>query len=424
MPTPDLKVALVALNAPGHQSLALGYLRAFAEADRRLAGRVGFMTLDLDSGMDPWWVAYRILRTQPDVLGMSVKCWNARNVYDACSIIKQANSAIHIVLGGPEVTPIAEETLAAHPYVDTIVRGEGEATFADVLDALLHGGRLHYVEGVTLRRGERIISTAPRPLISDLDTIPSPYVAGLLRPIDDYTYIETYRGCPRSCAYCYEGKGYDRIRYFSEEHVAEEIHAVASAGARSLSFVDPVFNLTRERLGWLAEILEPWVAHGLRLHTIEVDIERIGDGEALLLRRAGVATVETGPQSVNPATLATCNRAFDPERFSAGVAACKQAGIGVECDLIVGLPGDAPADVARGLEFVIAQDPGKIQLSTLAVLPGTPLWERAGDYGLVFNPEPPHEIIRTAKMDFAQLRHAEGYGNSVARHYGSKRPPH
>lgn len=423
MAAPDLKVALVALNAPGHQSLALGYLRAYAEADRRLTGRVGFMTLDLDSEMDPWWVAYRILRMQPDVLGMSVKCWNARHTYEVCSIVKRSAPHIHIVLGGPEVSAIAEQVMREHPSIDTIVRGEGEATFADVLDALLHGGRLHYVEGVTTRRDDRIISAVQRPLIADLGTIPSPYTTGLLGVIDDYTYIETYRGCPRSCAYCYEGKGYERIRYFPQERVAQEIQAIAGAGAQSLSFIDPVFNLTRERLGWLSELLEPWAQRGMRLHTIEVDIERVDANVAALLKRAGVATVETGPQSVNPDTLKTCNRGFDPERFAAGIAACKSVGIGVECDLIVGLPGDTGQDVMRGLEFVLALDPGKVQLSTLAVLPGTPLWEHAEEYGLVCNPEPPHEIMRTAEMDFAELRHAEAFGNTVAGHYASRRMP-
>ncbi|MBA4370043.1 MAG: hypothetical protein C0418_00495 [Coriobacteriaceae bacterium] len=421
--TPDLKVALVALNAPGHQSLALGYVRAYAEQAPRLAGRVGFMTLDLDSDMDPWWVAYRILRLEPDVLGMSVKCWNAQHIYQVCSIVKRTSPGIHIVLGGPEVSPMAEQILETHPYVDTIVRGEGEETFAELLGAMLHGGRLWYVDGVTTRRDDGVVSAPARPLIADLDSIPSPYASGLLGAHGDLTYIETYRGCPRSCAYCYEGKGYDRIRYFSQERVAAEIEAIAGSGrARSLSFIDPVFNLTRERLEWLGDVLEPWARQGVRLHTIEVDIERIGTEEAALLRRAGVVSVETGPQTVSATTLERCNRRFDRERFSAGVEACKQAGIAVECDLIVGLPGDTADDLAAGLDYLLSLDPGKVQLSSLNVLPGTPLWERAEEYGIVCNPEPPHEVMCTATMGFTELRRAEAFGATVAAHYGARSP--
>ena len=420
-PAPDLKVALVALNMPGHQSLALGYIRAYAEQDRRLAGRVGFIALDLSSDTDPWWIAYRILRLQPDVLGMSVACWNARQVYDVCSLVKTMSPEVHIVLGGPEVTPIAEDVLRDHPCVDSVVRGEGEETFAEFLDAMLRGGRIWYVDGVTTRRGDKVTSAPDRPLIADLDAIPSPYLSGILGPHGDQTFIETYRGCPRSCAYCFEGKGYDRIRHFSQERVAAEIAAVAGSGAvRTLSFIDPIFNLTSERLGWLSSLLEPWADKGVRLHTIEVDIERVGPGEAALLRKAGVASVETGPQSIGEAALDTCNRKFDAERFAAGVVACKDAGISVECDLIVGLPGDTADDVVRGLDYVLALDPGKVQLSTLHVLPGTALWDRAEELGLVCNPQPPHEVISTSTMDFAELRRTEAFANVVAAHYGAR----
>jgi anaerobic magnesium-protoporphyrin IX monomethyl ester cyclase len=418
---PQQKVALVALNWPGYQSLALGYLRAYAEADQRLAGRVAFATLDLDSEMDPWWVAYRVMGLEPDVVAFSVTCWNAQATYTACSIIKQAMPDVRIIVGGPEVTPIAEETLERCEHVEAVVRGEGEATFAELVHTMLGSRRLSYVEGVTARDGERIDSAPDRPLISDLDEIPSPYVAGVLEPLEGAAYIETYRGCPHACGYCFEGKGYGRVRYFSKERVASEIAALAGAGnVSTFSFVDPVFNLTRDRLEWLSSTLAPHATRGIRLHTIEVDIEHVGPEEAELLARAGVVSVETGPQSVGSQALETCKRRFDRERFTAGVAACKDAGISVECDLIIGLPGDTFDDVLAGLEFLVALDPGKIQMSSLHVLPGTDLFNRADELGLVFNQDPPHEIIHTATMDFSELRRAEAFGCTVADHYRAR----
>ena len=382
---PRLKVALVGVSSPGYRSLALGYLRAYAEADPRLSG-VGFVTLDLDTDLDPWWIAYRVLALEPDVVGFSVVCWNAQEVYQAARIIAGSRPQTLIVLGGPEVGPIAESVLAENPAVGAVVRGEGEETFAELLATQMRAGDLTRVRGVTARSGERIVSAADRPLIADLDAIPSPYLTGTLKPAEGAAYIESYRGCPHACGYCYEGKGYQRIRRFSDARVEAEIAAIASAPAvRTFSFIDPVFNLTPDRLAWLAETLEPHVARGVRLHTIEVDLERIGPPEAALLARAGVVSVETGPQSVGVAALAACNRSFDREAFSAGVTACKEAGISVECDLIIGLPGDTVEDVLEGIDFAIGLDPGKVQLSTLHVLPGTDLWERAQELGLVFD---------------------------------------
>lgn len=408
MSTP-LKVALVALNSPGYQSLALGYLRAFAQADQRLRGNVGFTTLDLTVDLEPWWVAYRVLGLEPDVLGVSVTCWNARSVFELCRVVRAARPETLIVLGGPEVGPVAEVVLRSHPVVDAIVRGEGEETFAELLAAQLHGRALARVDGVTARdRDGAVVSAPDRALISSLDSIPSPYLTGVMTPVDGGAYIESYRGCPHRCAYCFEGKGYGRIRSFSEARVRAEIDSIAtSSGVRTFSFIDPVFNLTEDRLGWLADALEPHARRGVRLHTIEVDIERIDAAQVAALVRAGVASVETGPQSIGSAALAECRRGFDRERFVRGVRLLHEVGISIECDLIVGLPGDTAQDFFDGLSFAIDLDPGTVQSSTLHVLPGTDLWARADDLGLRYDPEPPHEVIATETIGYQDLRRAE-----------------
>ncbi|MDO8915622.1 MAG: B12-binding domain-containing radical SAM protein, partial [Coriobacteriia bacterium] len=411
----------VALNSPGYQSLALGYLRAYAQADRRLGGKVAFQTLDLSTDVDPWWVAWRVLGLEPDVLGISVTCWNARAVFDVCRIVGQVRPECVIVLGGPEVGPIAEDVLAAHAAVHAVVRGEGEATFADLLHALAGRSKVWRVEGVTARKGEEVVSAPDRALIADLDSIPSPYLAGVMQPVDGGAYLETYRGCPHACAYCFEGKGYGRIRSFSDARIASEIDAVAGApGVRSFSFIDPVFNLTNERLAKLAGWLAPHAAKGARLHTIEVDIERIDDAAATLLRSAGVASVETGPQTIAPASLAVCHRRFDPKRFASGVRACKAQGIAVECDLIAGLPAEDVHDFLAGLRFALDLDPGIVQSSTLHVLPGTDLWARAAELGLSFDRDPPHEIIATPDATYRDLRRAEVLAHSIQKVYRAR----
>lgn len=417
---PKLKVVLVGVSSPGYRSLALGYVRAFAQADARL-GEVAFTTLELDTAVDAWMIAYRVLELGPDVVGFSVVCWNARIIYDAARVIAQARPGTLIVLGGPEAGPLAERILAEQPAVGAVVRGEGEATFAELLAVRLMSGDLSRVAGVTARRGDRIVSAPDRSLIDNLDDIPSPYLSGVLQPTPGSTYIEGYRGCPHRCAYCYEGKGYGRIRSFSRERIAAEIAAVVSApGVSAFSFIDPVFNLTPDRLGWLAEGLTHHATRGVRLHTVEVDIERVGPADARLLADAGVASVETGPQSVGPVALQACARGFDEAAFRAGVSACREAGISVECDLIVGLPGDAADDVLAGIDFAISCDPGKVQLSTLRVLPGTALWERAAELGLVFDAEPPHEVIATRELPFADLRRLEVLGTAAASAYNAR----
>lgn len=422
---PDLAVVLMGLNSPGYRSLALGYLRAYAQTDKRLAGVAGFITIDLDYTTDPWWIAYRAIALEPNVVAFSVTCWNATAVYAAASIIREALPGTLIVVGGPEVGPIAEEILAARPAIDAVVRGEGEITFAELLVAHLKNRPLWRVDGVTARRDGTIVNADDRQLVGNLDTLPSPYLAGVMEVVEGATYLETYRGCPHNCGYCFEGKGYGRLRHFSQERVAAEVEYVAGTrGVRSFSFIDPVFNLNRDRLSWLSGLLAPHAARGVRLHTVEVDIERVDSESAAMMRRAGVRSVETGPQSVGTRALDICKRGFDQERFLAGVSACKAAGIAVECDFIIGLPGDTVQDVVNGLEFAIECAPERIQISTLNVLPGTDLWLRAQELGLAFNPDPPHEIIRTNEMSFTDLRQSELFALTVARMHATRTGEH
>jgi radical SAM superfamily enzyme YgiQ (UPF0313 family) len=419
--TAPMRCVLLALNSPGYRSLALGYLRAYAQADPRLAGRVAFETLDLDTGVDPWWAAWRALGLEPDVLGISVTCWNARSVYEVCRLVAAVRPGCAIVLGGPEAGPAAEEVLATHPEVGIVVRGEGEVTFSDLLAELSGGGKAWRVDGITLRRDGEVVSTPDRALVADLDDLPSPYLSGVLAPVDGGSYLETYRGCPHRCGYCFEGKGYGRIRSFSDERIAAEVDLLAKApGVSSFSFIDPVFNLTGDRLRMLADVMAPHAARGVRLHTIEVDVERIDEEAAALLRSAGVASVETVPQTIGAAALETCRRPFDATRFAVGVSSLREAGISCECDLIVGLPGDDAYDFLAGLRFVLSLDPGKVQCSTLHVLPGTELWQRAAELGLEFDREPPHEVIATPDVGFRDLRRAEVLASWVQSVYRAR----
>lgn len=418
-----LLVALVGVSSPGYRSLATAYLREALKADHRLSDP-WVVTPDYSTATDPWWIAYDLLSLdpQPDVIGFSVVCWNARIVYDVVRIVRAARPDVRIVLGGPEVGPIATQVLESHPGVDAVVVGEGERTLAELIHSWRRDGDPSSIPGVCVRDGGRVVCGPDPEPICDLDSLPSPFQAQRgAHATDGSAFVETFRGCPHRCGYCFEGKGSTRIRSFGWDRIAADIEAVASTpGMRSFSFIDPVFNLTPDRLQRLSDIMEPWARRGVRLHTIEVDIERIDDEQAALLARAGVVSVETGPQTTGARALGECARTFDERRFRSGIEACKRHDISVECDLIVGLPGDTADDIRASLDLVLSLDPGKVQMSTLHVLPGTDLWARADSLGLVYDAEPPHELIRTADIDYNQLRRLEAMGNAACVAYRAR----
>ena len=422
MASERIVVALAAINSPGYHSLANAYLRECLSTDPRLP-EVWVADLEFTTVDNPYWIAYRILALDPapELVGFSVYCWNARAVYDTARILTSARPGMRIVLGGPEVGPIAAQVLERHPFLFGVVRGEGEKTLPALVLSMSRGGDPESVPGLSVNTARGVVHGPEVSPVEPLDALPFPFTDAHPAPTDGSAYLETYRGCPHRCAYCFEAKGTAKIRSLSWERIERDIDRVASTpGITSLSFIDSVFNLTPERLRRLSDILAPHAERGLRLHTIEVDIERIDDEAASLLARAGVVSVETGPQTTGERALALTERSLDPDRYLAGVRACRDAGISVESDLIIGLPGDTVETVLESMRFAIAADPGVVQMSTLHVLPGTPLWDRAGEMGLVFDHEPPHEIISTADIGFAELRQLEVFGVALCDLYRAR----
>ena len=129
-------------------------------------------------------------------------------------------------------------------------------------------------------------------------------------------------------------------------------------------------------------------------------------------------SVETGPQSVGKAALSRVPARFDAEKFRAGVQACRRQGISVECDLIVGLPGDTAQDVLEGIDFAIGLDPARCSSRRCTCCPARTCGPAPTSWGCV-RPEPPHEIIATAQVPFRELRRLEVLGNAATATTGT-----
>jgi hypothetical protein len=95
-------------------------------------------------------------------------------------------------------------------------------------------------------------------------------------------------------------------------------------------------------------------------------------------------------------------------------------------DLIVGLPGDTADDVARGVDFLEKHGLSDCaQVFSLYVLPGTAMRERAAEDGLIFEPDPPYRIIRTATMDEEAIATAlREAGGRLGRNLDERPRPH
>ncbi len=137
------KVALISYNWANHFSLALGYLKAYALKDSFIRDNADIEIVDFDAEMlNVQQVVYYLTQTKPDILGFSCYCWNIEKVLDTARIMKTIYPQIKIVFGGPEVGPVGPKYLRENWFIDVVIKGEGEITFAELLKSFLGRGEL------------------------------------------------------------------------------------------------------------------------------------------------------------------------------------------------------------------------------------------------------------------------------------------
>ena len=254
-----------------------------------------------------------------------------------------------------------------------------------------------------LLEGQAPLPRFTRAPLARLEEVPNPYSAGTLEArSDEPLYLETLRGCPHRCRYCFYGKQFPSVRRFPEAILPAVFALARERGVPEIYLMDPSFTSARgleERLARLAA-LNPT---GIPLHA-ELRLEAVSPEAARLMREAGFASVEAGLQSVNRAALASVGRGFRRDAFLRGAGLLQAQGIAIRTGVILGLPGDTLEGFAATLEFL-----GKNGLASgaevypLAVLPGTQLREQAAGLGLSFMPLPPYWVLRTPAWSESDL---------------------
>lgn len=416
------KIILISYNWANHFSLALGYLKAYAMKDIFISQRCDIEILDFDTeGLNVQQVIYYLAQRKPDIMGFSCYCWNMEKVLDTARILKTLYPDMAIVLGGPEVGPIAQKYLRKYPFLDLAVKGEGEITFTKLLEHYLGRGRIEEIEGIIYRSDGKVIENADRPPIEDLSAIPSPYLEGVVTPRDGVSYIETYRGCIFKCHYCFEGKNLQKLRFFPDERVRREIELfMGNPDIKTFHFVDTIFNFRKDRLKKIADMIASLNRFGTELRTVEIIAEFVDEETVELFKRARVRSAETGPQTVHRDTLRNVNRLYKEESFRNGVRMLEDNGIEVTADLIIGLPGDTFFKFAKSAQKMIEIRPTTLVFSILHVLPGTVLYEKSDEFGLKFDDKAPHLVLGAPDFPFEDIDKAVIMALSLDKEYNIK----
>ncbi|QWV98260.1 B12-binding domain-containing radical SAM protein [Geomonas nitrogeniifigens] len=413
-----MKILLATLHAKYvHASLALPYL---ASASATLPGlECGILELTINEQPDQ--LLAKLYAERADVVMFSCYIWNTELTLKLASDLKQLAPDTFIVLGGPEVSFGSFDMMVRNGAIDCIVRGEGEQSCRELLQALDGGMPLDDIAGITYREGEEVIANPERLALAELDRIPSPFAAGLVDLGKPLVYYETSRGCPFSCAFCMSSIE-SGVRSFSLERTKGDLLLLMEAGVQTVKLADRTFNYDARRAD---EIWRFILEHnrGSKFH-FEIAAELLTEDNLALLAQvpAGMFRFEIGVQSGGEETLAKVERTSSLEKLYANVERLKSAtGVTVHLDLVAGLPGESLEGFLASVQGLFALNADHIQVEPLKVLKGTAMRGIARKEGYAYSEAAPYKILRTPWLSFEEIRRIEGISRLLDLVYNSGR---
>ena len=328
-----------------------------------------------------------IEKHDPDLLGASSYVWSLPTFYEVARRLKASHPDLCIVFGGPSAR---RSMLSLAPYrdgtsfIDALAVGDGEDTLCEIA-ALPAWNRqsLLGVPGLEVATPTGWRHTGERPKPDDLDRFSSPFQMGLA-PKAVSAHLETFRGCPFSCAFCEWGVLGTVSPVFSRDYLVRELKAFAAADAVGVFLVDAGLNLNAKAFRNLKAAEEETGVLRDKLFNCEFYPSHATGEHIEFLSSLKLAEVGVGLQSYDPQVLKRLNRPFNPEKFGPVIDAVSRVS-NVTIELIIGLPGDNPTSFRATLERAM-QHECAILISHCLVLPDALMTRGDADFDLDYDP--------------------------------------
>jgi hopanoid biosynthesis associated radical SAM protein HpnJ len=294
--------------------------------------------------------------------------------------MKEAKPDLKVAFVGPPVQVQPAESLMASEDIDFAVRAEFDYAVVE----FAQGKPLHEISGISYRRNGQVIHNPSRPalLTEELDRLPfatevykrdlvieNYNVPFLLHP---YVALYTSRGCPALCTFCLWPQTLSghtwRVR--SAENVAQEIRQALKMfpQVKEFFFDDDTFNIRKERVLELCAKLKPLGFRWSCTARVHSDYETLK-----AMSEAGARLLIVGFESGDPQILKNIKKGATVEMARRFVQDCKELGIAVHGDFIIGLPGETKESIQRTIDFAKELDTETIQVSIAHAYPGTEL---------------------------------------------------
>jgi anaerobic magnesium-protoporphyrin IX monomethyl ester cyclase len=370
----------------------------------------------IDQRTDPAWeqtLATELSKGEVTCVGISTMTgYQIKAGLKVAHLVRVLAPSLPIVWGGVHPTLLPEQTLA-HPMVDIVAIGEGDYTLSDLVPVLRDGGDLASVKGIGFKRMGRSVITEPRER-PDLDTLPPlPYhlvdVAKYLpEPLglnDSGLSLQTSRGCPFRCAYCYNTAAFQRQwRGMSPERVVEQIQLlVGRFGVKSVYLLDDNFFASTTRVRDIIELLkERGLQIAIHNANMRIDFAYRADPPLLqAIRGAGMQKILIGIESGSERMLQIMKKDITRKQVWVASQKIKAAGIFPCYNFLTGIPGETIEDTKETLQLMsqlLENDPNAYtsKLYMFAPYPGTEFYEVARQAGMPM----PQRFEEWCGMDF------------------------
>ncbi|MBK7659797.1 MAG: magnesium-protoporphyrin IX monomethyl ester anaerobic oxidative cyclase [Betaproteobacteria bacterium] len=353
---------------------------------------------------------------KPDVIGATAITPSIYKAERLLQIAKEMHPQAVCVLGGIHATFMYQQVLTEAPWIDAIVRGEGEEIFVNLVRSVAEGrwaGGREAIQGIAYHDGKAITATVAAPTVKDLDGITPDWS---LLEWDKYKYIpmnkrvaipNMARGCPFTCSFCSQWKFWRDYRVRDPKKVVDEIEKLVKehdVGFFILADEEPTIN-RRKFVAFCEELIARDLGIQWGINTRVTDILR---DEALLplYRKAGLIHVSLGTEAAAQLKLDLFNKETTVAQNKKAIKLLRDAGIVVEAQFIVGLENETVETLEE--TYRMAQDwkPDLANWAMYTPWPFSDLFQELGDKVEIFDFEKYNfvtPIIKPAAMDRSQL---------------------
>ncbi len=370
---------------------------------------------------------------KPDVVGVTAI---TPSIYRAEDVLKIARDVVPDavrVMGGVHATFMYKQVLTEAPWIDVIVRGEGEEICSELMLAIndrRFPAERHSINGLAFIDGEKIVATQAASTVKDLSKIKPDWS---VLEWSKYIYIplgtrvaipNLARGCPFTCSFCSQWKFWRDYRVRDPKDVVDEIEDLVDnhgVGFFILADEEPTIN-KKKFVAFCKELIDRGLPKRVKwgINTRVTDIYR--DKDLLkFYREAGLVHVSLGTEAAAQMKLDTFNKETKVEENKEAIRLLRQADILVEAQFIVGLDNETPETLEETYRMAWDWQPDLANWSMYTPWPFTPLFQELKDQVEVFDFSRYNfvtPIMKPAKMERGEL--LDGVMNNYRRFYMKK----